>query len=125
MRLRLLGPIVCMAGLAATAAASDDQPHPYGQLPPEKVCELCYRLCEADCRTLACRMEVVSGWQRSQLAELKGEAERLRAIWYAAWWVTWKDARPAQRDEWADTLIRYIGQDAFWRGDLPLPLSAR
>jgi hypothetical protein len=70
-------------------------------------------------------MDLVSGWRRRELSELRSEAERLRAIWYAAWWVAWKEARESQQHEWAEILIGYIGQDAFWRAEIPLPLSLR
>ena len=107
--------------LPAPAGAAE----PFTHLPSEEICALCYKQCENDCRDILTRMDLVGGWQRHQLIELRTEAERLRTIWYAAWWITWKEAQAGQRQEWADNLIRMIGQDCFWRGELPLPLSIR
>jgi hypothetical protein len=97
----------------------------YQHLPAEALCAAMYKLCEDDCRHVVAQMELVSGWQRRQLVELRCEAERLRAIWYAAWWISWKDAQQAQQHEWADILVNHIGLEAFWRAEVPLPLSLR
>ncbi len=98
---------------------------PYPQLPSEVICELCYHQCETDRAQLACQLQLAGGWRRSQLLELKCEADRLTATWYAAWWVSWSRANVEQREEWAIILMGHIGPDAFWRGELPLPLGAR
>lgn len=98
---------------------------PYPQLPPEAICELCYHQCEADRALLACHLQIAGGWRRAQLLELKCEADRLTATWYAAWWVRWSRANADQREEWVGILMSQVGADAFWRGELPLPLGAR
>lgn len=97
----------------------------YQHLPPEQVCANFYKQCEDDCREILAQIDLVSGWQRRQLMELRSEAEKLRAVWYAAWWIAWKDSQEVQQHEWADILIGHIGSDAFWRSEIPLPLSLR
>src|SRR5262249_18609330 len=97
---------------------------PYAQLPPEKICELCYQQCEPDRQRIAQQLEYVGGWQRHRLLELRCQVDRLAATWYAAWWVTWCRTTPEQREEWAGVLMGHIGPDAFWRGELPLPVGA-
>jgi hypothetical protein len=98
---------------------------PYPQLPSEAICELCFHQCEADRQTIALQLELVGGWQRHQLLEMKCEADRLVATWYAAWWVTWARATAEQQQEWATILMGYTGSEAFWNGQVPLPLSVR
>jgi hypothetical protein len=98
---------------------------PYPQLPSEVICELCYHQCEVDRQWVCLQLEFVGGWQRRQLLEVKCETDRLAATWYAAWWVTWSRATPEQQQEWVEILVGYTGPDAFWRGDVPLPLSVR
>ncbi len=100
-------------------------PFDYPQLPCAIVCELCYHQCEADRQEIAARLELVDGWQRHRLLELRGQVDRTAAVWMAAWWVSWPQATPEQREEWAVTLAGLIGADAFWRGEMPLPLSLR
>jgi hypothetical protein len=39
--------------------------------------------------------------------------------------VSWPEATTEQRAEWKAVLVGYIGEGAFWRGDLPLPLGVR
>jgi hypothetical protein len=94
-------------------------------MPTETICELCYHQCELDRQCLAQQLQCVGGWQRQRLLELKCQADRLTATWYAAWWVSWNRATADQREEWVDVLIGQIGVDAFWRGEVPLPLGAR
>lgn len=96
---------------------------PYPQLPTEAVCTCCYQQCNIDQQEIAAQLQIVGGWQRSKLLEHKGKIDRLTAAWYAAWWVTWSRATPEQREEWVDILIGHIGMDAFWRGEIPLPLG--
>ncbi len=98
---------------------------PYPQLPAEAICELCYHQCEADRQLLCLQLQFLGGWQRHQLLELKCEADRVTATWYAAWWVTWSRATSDQRDEWVGILQAHTGPHAFWRGEIPLPLSLR
>ena len=115
----------------------------YMQLPTETVCKLCYHQCERDREAVCAQLPMATGWRRDELLELKREADRLAAIWYAAWWVTDPKAgyetrvhcmpsgppviveAYSQREEWTWRLREMIGERAFWRGELPLPLSAR
>lgn len=136
------------AALLLAALSALPSPNPYPQLPSEAACEQCFRACERDRWQLDQQIEASAGWRRAQLVDARHEAERLHATWYAAWWVTWSrtsdESRTlwftvppggqmnwvevpdvSERDEWAGALVDLIGPDAFWRGDLPLPLSAR
>lgn len=106
-----------------------DMPHPpefpFPQLPSEHVCEILFHQCDYDQQALTAAMEISGGWHHQRLVGLRCQNERLRAIWYAAWWITWSRSNRDNRAEWALVLERYIGTEAFWSGNLPLPLSLR
>lgn len=100
-------------------------PQPYHQLPSEECCEAMFKVCEQDRVQLWHVLQVTPGWQATMLREYQDEAQRVQSIWYSAWWVTWLPATFEQREEWALRLSEQVGAEAFWRGELPLPLSMR
>lgn len=120
---------------------------PYPQLPTSPICEQCYKQCETDLARIDYALQYAGGWQRGRLLDLRCEAERRRVTWYAAWWVTWprvgttapsetivaavpggglvtQRSDLSERDRWTGILIGLVGPDAFWRGEIPLPLGA-
>lgn len=113
-------PAIVLVLIPATPEAAA-----FSQLPAESACEACFHQCEADRGAIERQLEISAGWRRTLLLERQCEAARLAAVWYACWWITWSRASPEQRDEWADVLAVQVGQDNFWRGEIPLPLSLR
>jgi hypothetical protein len=124
----MIAPVLVALAMSAPAEPGPAIRHPAGmpwkQLPVEVVCKRCFEQCDRDMDYIRFRLTLAGGWQRQQLLELQIEAARLRTIWYAAWWVTWDQAKEEQRDEWACALIDLVGED-FWTGSLPLPIGCR
>lgn len=97
----------------------------YPQLPPEAFCERMYNQAANDTWILHKQADLLAGWSRERVSPYLQEADTLVPIWWAAWWITWPKATDEQKDEWAGILAGWIGQEQFWRGEIPLPLSYR
>ena len=110
---------------ALTVAALLQFPQLFPHLPSEQFCEMCHTAAQNDRCDIARQYDILEGWGRKQMGEQKVEAERMCAVWYAAWWVRWGQADVQAQRQWADTLADLIGAEAFWRGEVPLPLSMR
>jgi hypothetical protein len=124
-------------------------PHPtYPQLPSRQVSEICLRAAEDDLWKIQERLQFLGGWKADsvvqvgdltarvegtwqrggwrvqQLVDAEREAQRVQKAWSAVLGV-WRCQDPSDRDEYATQLSVLIGDGAFWRGEIPLPLSQR
>jgi hypothetical protein len=107
-------------------------PDAYPQLPSERACELMHQVAVDDLWSIDRQRNIAEGWTRQQLGELRDEAERVREIYWACWWLTWtppghpwKQTSRDQLDCWEDRLLLLAGPAALYRGEIPLPLSLR
>ena len=110
---------------ALTVAALLQFPQLFPHLPSEQFCEMCHTAAQNDRCDIARQYDILEGWGRKQMGEQKVEAERMCAVWYAAWWIRWERATVDDQGQWAGVLVDLIGAEAFWRGEVPLPLSMR
>jgi len=141
--------------LALTLAFPAALERPYAQLPSAQVCALCHRQAVADLAAIEQALTLVGGWRQQQtlqlgdmmfsvdgawqcggwrmqrLVEARRDAEHVEKIWRAAWGAVAAHEVPAEygprpgADDWAERLAGMIGDTAFWRGELPLPLACR
>lgn len=83
-------------------------------LPPESVCRDGH----------AAAVTAVSDWQRAfdvgggwAACRGRAQAERMRAVWWAAWWVRWPGATLGQRLHWSRELWRLTHAGAGGGGE--------
>lgn len=97
------------------------------RFPPEKLCEKNWHIASAYVDRLDCEHAAAGAshtyWAEALRAE-RVEAARLKAAWYALWWIVWPNANACQRSEWEDILRGHIGDRAFVTGEWPPPLPA-
>lgn len=98
--------------ITAALTLADPAALPVEPFPPESVCALHYRRCNAHCCQLQRQLDAFGGWQ---LAEQLRIAKRWRDLWYAAWWITWRnvdlDALNTWRRRHAELLKSYLDWD--------------
>jgi Ni,Fe-hydrogenase III large subunit len=120
---------------------------PFPQLPVEAFCEACQAVAESDVLEIRKALDLIGhvednydsgpsiiggGWRGTQMLARYREAKKRQTIWMSAWNATWfyrYGIEKSQRPNWeyieenAARLQGIIGDDAFARGELPLPLS--
>jgi hypothetical protein len=103
-------------------------------LPPHATCVLLATLANEDIIAIDARLALTGGWQRRELQDLRCEAVRVLYVWRAVAQATDTGTRTnyyylcqewLTRQQCAQVLRKVLGDEAFWRGDVPLPLSLR
>lgn len=126
-------PVPAPAPIEQTPSAESPLP-----LPCAVVARLCLDAALEDLRQIDARLWICSGWHAAELQELWPCDERLVEVWTAAVgsldlellpYGDDPECRPRMywrsREEWVEILVELIGERAYWRGELPLPLSCR